>query len=61
MKCDMCGETISSDNRYAVLDYYDENLRLYLCCECRKAVVDVINEHYKRYVKLFDDNGERDD
>ena len=59
MKCDMCGETIGSDNRYAVLDYYDENLRLYLCCECRKTVVDVINEHYERYVRLLDDNGER--
>ena len=59
MKCDMCGETTGSDNRYAVLDYYDENVRLYLCCECRKAVVDVINEHYKRYVRLLDDNGER--
>lgn len=60
MKCDMCGETIKSDDRdYAVLDYYDENVRLYLCCDCRKAVVDAINDHYKLYVRLLDDNGER--
>ena len=59
MKCDMCGETITNDN-YAILSYYEENnTRLYLCCECRKAVVNVVNEHYDRYVQLWNDDGVR--